>query len=188
MYIYDPISLLAFGMRHQWPGKTGLHRLSLCAAVDILRYTCCGPAVQLMRPDQKHTANIMILYSALCLNFSIKKLAIIWEDRECVATQVTYSFKHKHKGIPANVTTLESSRLWQCVARPVSPGSLKDLHPWVKNEPQPLLTQCTWSHHKDLHVLQHHCNNINLPFLLHNLPLSPTQITPALKMEAPWKH
>ena len=140
LYIYDPISLLAFSMCHQWPGKAGLHRLSLCAAVDILRYTCCGPAVQLMRPDEKQTANIMILYSALCLNFSIKKLAITWEDRECVATQVTYSFKHKHEGVPANVTTLESSTLWQCVARQVSPGSLKDLHPSVTNEPQPLLT------------------------------------------------
>jgi len=25
---------------------------------------------------------------------------------------------------------------------------LKDLHPAVKNKPQPLITQCIWSHHK----------------------------------------
>jgi hypothetical protein len=42
-YICDPISLLAFSVC-QWPGMAGLHHLPLCATVDILRYSGCGPA------------------------------------------------------------------------------------------------------------------------------------------------
>ena len=58
--IYDPISLLAFSMR-QWPGKARLQNLSLCATVVILSMLVVVQQVQFMRPDQKHTANIMIL-------------------------------------------------------------------------------------------------------------------------------
>jgi len=72
-----PIKKLAINGQERQVYSTCL----FCAAVDILRYACCGPAVQLMRPDQKQTVNIMILYSALCLNFPIKKLAITWEER-----------------------------------------------------------------------------------------------------------
>jgi len=60
LYISDPISLLAFSVC-QWPGKAGLHHLSLCAAVDILNMLVVVQQVQLMMPDQKHSANIMIL-------------------------------------------------------------------------------------------------------------------------------
>jgi len=43
LYIYDPIILLAF-TKCQWIGKAGVHHLSHCAAVHILRYAGCGPA------------------------------------------------------------------------------------------------------------------------------------------------
>ena len=107
-------------------------------------------------------------------------LAIIWNGRECIATQVTYSYKHK--GVPATVTTLKSSRLWQCVARQVSPGIVKDLHPVVKKQ--------TSANTHTMHMVTPQktgsfsnttVTTLNLPFLLHNLPLS------QLSSHIPWR-
>jgi hypothetical protein len=88
LYIYDPISLLIFIMC-QWPGRQD-YTTCLCAAVNILRYAGSGPTIPVdeVRPKTYRKYNDTV---ECPLSFSIKKMAITWDSRECVATQATYS-------------------------------------------------------------------------------------------------
>ena len=116
-----------------------------------------------------------------------RKLKITQEGRECLTTEASHSQTHKHEGVPATATKLKSCRLWQCVARQLWTGILKDLHPAT-------LTSDS-NHTKHMATSQKNCSfrnitvlTLNLPLLLHNRPRSQTQLTPTFKMEEISKH
>ena len=141
MYIYDPISLLAFSMCHQWPGKAGLQHLSLlCCSwhFEVCLLWSSSP-VDEARPktDYKHNDSVQ----CPLLKFLHKEVGYHMgrERMRCHSSHLFIQTQTRRRPSKCH-NIIESSTLWQCVARQVSPGSLKDLHPSVTNEPQPLLT------------------------------------------------
>ena len=91
-----------------------------------------------------------------------QKITVTQEGREYLTTHATYSLKHKLETVPEAVTILKTSRLWQCVARNVSPSILKNLHP--ANVSLSYYSQNAHGHNtKELQHQQHHCNNLITP-------------------------
>ena len=136
--------------------KAGLHQLSLCAAFDILRYAGCSPASPVEVRPKSHC----------------KYDSEISPQRSWLSHGAAENVWPLMPLILRNTNTKVSQQLFQhyCAlgndsvfCKQVAPGIFKDFHPAVKNKPQPLLTQCTWSTTKDLQLRQHHCNNLKSP-------------------------
>jgi len=107
--IYDH-SLLIFSVC-QWPGKAGLHHLSLCAAVDILRYAGSGPASPVDEARPKTNCEYNDSVECPLFKFLYKEVGN-HTGRQTMRGHSSHLFlENKHEGVPANVTTLESSRL-----------------------------------------------------------------------------
>ena len=152
-----PLACVSGQVRHVYRTCLFVLQLSFWGMLVVVQQ------VQLMRPDQKHTANIMILWSALCWSFCIRS----WQSHR--KAEIVWPLKPLNL---RNINTKMSHQLSQYYSHVGYDNMLLDkyrLSLWRIFTQQAKTNLSHYSHNahghitNELQLQQHHYNNCKSP-------------------------